>query len=79
MKATRPLRGQHALFKSYVVFRYTDKGQTVVFDASEKNVHSVDTIPRGERYTLLVWLADEHGEHNRKVHHMPFLQFFGRL
>merc|ERR1712072_1205775 len=29
------------------------KGQTVLFEASEKNVHSVDTVPTGERYTLL--------------------------
>jgi len=43
------------------------KGDTVIFDSSEKNVHSVDTVPEGGRYTLLVWLHDSTGEHNRKL------------
>jgi len=42
------------------------KGQLIVFDASEKNVHSVDTVPTGHRYTLLVWLSESHGEHRKK-------------
>jgi predicted 2-oxoglutarate/Fe(II)-dependent dioxygenase YbiX len=39
------------------------KGEIVVFESSEKNVHSVDTIPSGDRYTLLVWLTHEHADH----------------
>ena len=42
------------------------KGQGVIFDASEKNVHSVDTVPHGERFTFMVWLSHASGEHTRK-------------
>jgi len=42
------------------------KGQAVIFDATEKNVHSIDTVPEGERFTLLVWLSEPHGDHRRK-------------
>jgi len=43
------------------------KGQTIVFDGSERNVHSVDTVPYGDRYVLLVWLSERDGEHRRKL------------
>ena len=33
-----------------------DIGNSLVFDASNLNVHSVDSIPSGIRQTLLVWV-----------------------